>query len=293
MLDGVDDKMSVQGSDLSSPLKQLSHQLAENGSSAKQFRRLAEDIAAAELFDALTGSDKVDLTCDEAEAVLDRFVDDELSGHAMEPLHQQVQTHVDSCPRCRQSYELLLTTLRQEQAGQLLVTPLPARPALSFLREPAPDTAWTTHLNSQLRESAFGLRIALSWSYLQTLLAPPPALLVRAEDDLTRPLTRLILSDVIPVGKKMLTVEVIAVRAAQHADQVALQAFVATNSGTLPPNLYARLVWADEVRFVPVTPEGGATFGAVSIHTLQAETGKVEITFEVRGSNDHADLQPL
>jgi hypothetical protein len=255
---------------------------------AQHFRRLAEAIVAT------TGPEPAQtarnqgpqvpaLSCEECQAVLDRYLADELAGCDVRALYPAVWRHLHTCARCREAYNLIIDTLTREQRGELPRLPQQVSPRLSFLQPRSPDAPWTAHLRSRLAGASFGLVFTFNLAYLRTLLSPPALVAARAEEPFLAPVAHLLLSDTVPVGDQTLAVEVTATRHPEQPDRLALQALI-IGSASLPESLGARLTWAGETRTAPVDVQGRVDFGEVSLATLQAalETGegRFEIAFE-------------
>jgi hypothetical protein len=306
------------------PIDNLRHRLTRPGPWAERLRRLTQDIASSAESDTPSSPDEPQLTCEECDTVLDRFVDDELNdftertaqsavrgaapnvhdaaadggwslfsveslnGQTAGALSRRVWAHLKDCVRCRQSYGLLLDTLVQESAGQLTAIQRPADPPLSFLCRPNDETPWVARLRSQLVGSSFGLTISFSLSYLRTLLAPPRLLVRAGYTPTASPTTYLLLSDLITIGEQPLAVEVTATRESQRPDWFTIQS-VLTGPEALFVNVRAKLTWAGETYLAPVDANGTVSFGEVPLQALRSESHDFRIAFEVREPVDAAD----
>lgn len=270
------------------PIDNLRHRLTQPGPWAERLRRLTQDIAGLVDDDISSNPDEPQLTCEECDAVLDHFIDDELNGQTAESLSRRVRAHLKDCTQCQLSYVLLFDTLVQDSAGQLTEIQQPADLPLSFLDRPNDETPWIARLQSQLAGSSFGLTISFSLSYLRTLLAPPQ-LLVRAEHTPTNsPTTHLLLSDQVAIGDQLLAVEVTATREPQRADWLTIQSVIAGPEAPLA-HLRAKLTWAGETHLARVDANGTSNFGEVPLQALHSESHDFEVAFEVRESDSGTD----
>jgi len=241
---------------------------------AQRFQRLAEAIAAAP-----------GLSCEECEAVLDLYVDDELRGRHVRRSYPLVWRHLQICTCCREAYNLLVDTLNRERQKELPPLPHRVAPRLSCLQPRLASAPWITHLRPRIAGAPFGLAFSFNLSYLRTLLSPPLPAAARTEEPFLSSATHLLLSDTIPIGPQTLAVEVTGTRRPERPDYLALQAII-TGSAPLPAHLWATLTWAGQTRSGPVDAQGQVDLGEVSLATLQAalDTGKgdFQIAFEAR-----------
>ena len=261
-------------------LQELCRRLSEPGPWAQRFRRLAEAVAGTP-----------GLSCQECEDILDLYVDDELGGRDVRRLYPLVWHHLRTCTRCRQAHDLLAGTLSRERTGELTPVPRLGAPCLSFLQPHPPDAPWITRLRPRIAGAPFGLTFSFNLPYLRTLLSPPLPVGARAEEPFLPSVAHLLLSDAVPMGEGTVAVEVTATRRPEKPGHLYLQAII-TGSAPLPENLWARLIWEDQIRSGPVDLQGRVDFGQVSLTTLQEalETGEgsFEIAFEAREIEDDA-----
>lgn len=271
------DNMAVDETPL---IQELRRRLSEPGPWARRFRRLAEAVAKAP-----------GLSCEGCEDILDLYVDDELGGRDVRRLYPLVWHHLRTCAHCQQAHDLLADMLRRERAGELTPVPRLEAPRLSFLQPHRPDAPWITRLRSRIAGAPFGLSFSFNLPYLQTLLSRPVAVAARAEEPFLPIATHLLLSDIVPMGEGTVAVEVTATRHPERPDSLHLQAII-TGSAPLPENLWARLIWDDQIRCGPVDLQSRVDFGEVSLTKLQEalETGEgsFEIAFEAQEIEDHA-----
>jgi hypothetical protein len=269
-------------------LVELRRRLSEPEPWARRFRRLAEAIAQADDAESVSlgrnqRAEESSLVCEECEALLDLYVNDELAGYYVRHLYPLAWRHLQTCIRCRQAHDLIADTLRRERAGELPAVPNRETRPLSFLPVYSADTPWIARLRPRVGGAPFGLVFSFNLSYLRTLLSPPIPVAVRTEEARDSSATRLLLSDAVSVGEQKLAVEVTATQHPSRPEYLDLQAII-TSSATLPEKLWARLTWADQTRSAPVDVQGQVDFGEVSLTKLQealeAGTGNFEIAFE-------------
>ncbi len=216
----------------------------------------------------------------ECEAQLEFYVDGERRGDKVQTLFPAIGAHLQSCDRCRASYDLMTETLRDESPlDSSFPTAARLAPPLPFVQPPQDDAAWTKQVRSSIGGAPLGFGFTLKSSHLRTLLSPTaPQLVYRDESPPTD--RTLLVSDTLSLGRREVAVELWAIRAPDSA-RIQLKASVAS-SIELPGPLHAILRWNDH-RASAIVRDGECVFDVPAAALENARDLRIE--FEVTPSN--------
>ncbi len=80
--------------------------------------------------------------CQACEDMLDQYVDEELAGKDAAKLFPDVNTHLNECTSCQESYQELKALLLMQRQGTFVEPPVEANFDFSFIPAPQPTSIW-------------------------------------------------------------------------------------------------------------------------------------------------------
>ncbi len=248
--------------------------------SRAQIRRLARDLVQV-----TQDSAPPQLRHGDCEEMLSWYVADEQTGSNVQFLYPAVWNHLQACPRCTESYELLKAAW---ETGLSESSPVLRLPALPFLSD-QPFEAWRLEKSSTLLTQNPRVGFQLNPIYLQKLLlraqtgAASQYIFQRSG---TNSLSEsLLLSDAFPLGNQLIMVRAWLVWSSQSTDRADIQ-FQVASPDPLPERLVAHLHWGELEYETPVKGEMGRftqlALPDLSRQGLSGRAGEFRLSFESR-----------
>ncbi len=228
----------------------------------QQLEKLARAIARA-----TTRGASAALAHNDVEAFLDFYIDAELRQEPVRSRYPQIWKHLQTCERCRQSYELQLKALRVQTA------PTDAKfawtvPYSSIAKESA---AWRVNVHPRVGGAPLGFQVEIFLQRLQQVFAPvPPVVALRG--DVPAAQKRLLLSDILELSDQNIAVE-IWTDPLEPVNQTGLEIKLAADQ-PLPPQTRVTLKWQDH-QASAIAQNGIAHFTQIPVSELQTEPGLI------------------
>lgn len=218
--------------------------------------RLAEAIATLEA--EPPSPPRAGLSCETCQELLDVYVGDEQQGLNARQRYPAVWRHLAGCDECKEVYDFLVDMLEL-------------------------DLPWIIRL-WEMAEDSFRLVFTFGCSHLQSLRFAKPLVTVR--DTLTvEPSRHILLYEMVSVAEQTLIVDVTATRRLDKPAWFELQLSITPpphwggeGGGRAGQNLRAIVTWAEHTLSAAVDKQGQAYLGQVPLSSLDAETGRFELT---------------
>lgn len=213
-----------------------------------RLQRLAQAIANAGMSHA------------DCEAALEFYLDGELRRQDARKLYPSVWQHLQTCARCRASYELLHATLVPVHS------PAPnTLPALPFLAPAAANAAWRKRVRARVGGAALGFGFLIQPHHLRQLFNSAALPLTRGHPSAEN--RSLLLTDTINLGQREVAVEMWLQRSPDPSEGQ-LEISIAA-SAPLPEPLHAKLEWNGHTLSALVR-QGSCLFEHLALAELQS-----------------------
>ncbi|GEM_PF-1083610 len=231
--------------------------LTDSPTLALRLQRLARAIAAAP-----GQPSPAPLSHAACEALLEFYVDHERRAEEARALYPAVWEHLQTCARCRESYDLAKAALAD--AAPDSISTRASIPALPFLIRADETTAWSKQVRSRVGGAPLGFGFIIQPQHLQRLFAPAPAARLRGAAAPTE--RALLLSDTVNLGQRNALVEMWVHRFADSPEG-RLEIFLVSSS-PLPEPLHVTLRWNDQ-QHSEVIVRGHCAFDHLPIAELE------------------------
>lgn len=216
------------------------------------------------------------LSHEECEAMLEFYADCEMRGERAQQLYLEVWKHLQSCGRCRLSYDLLMESLQSDSLSE------PDAPDtathLPFLIPSRQHPHWTKHIRSRVGGAPLGFSYSINPQYLRNVLAFEQQTMLTRESPATG--TSLFLFDTVSLDRQEIDVEVWT-ESLPDISQIRFSIYL-TSANPLPLPLQASLQWNNRF-LLGLVRQGQLVFDGIPIADLeQVQDLRLEFELKVR-----------